>query len=377
MSSKRRAWSRRERGAAWTRRWPGAAFALLAGAESASAQTAQRDIVEALENTEERIDVVTAKLIELGDKALELLPILGVALVVIIVFWLIARLVTWGDLLFRWIDNALVRDMVRQVTRVIIVGAGILIALELLNATALVGAALGTAGVAGIALGFAFRDIAENYLAGILLSVRQPFAPNDLVSIDGEEGKVIRLTARATVLLTLAGNHLRIPNARVFKAVLLNYTRNPLRRLDFEVGVGVDEDLVRAQTIGRDVLSEMDAVIPEPPPLALIEKLADSSVVIHLSAWFDQRTTDYFKARSEAIRVVKAAYDDAGIEMPEPIYRVYTKEAAKRTGEPETRPAAEQLEAGDTAADDRLDVQVESERAAEGPDLLDEDAPHE
>ncbi len=364
-------------GVAWSRRWLGAAFAVLASAESARAQTAQRDMAEALENTEERIDVVTAKLIELGDKALEFLPLFGVALVVIIVFWLIARLVTWGDLLFRWIDNGLVRDMVRQVTRVIIVGAGILIALELLNATALVGAALGTAGVAGIALGFAFRDIAENYLAGILLSVRQPFAPNDLVSIDGEEGKVIRLTARATVLLTLDGNHLRVPNARVFKAVLVNYTRNPLRRLDFEVGVGVDEDLVRAQKIGRDVLSEMDAVIREPPPMALIERLADSTVVIHLYAWFDQRTTDYFKARSEAIRVVKAAYDDAGIEMPEPIYRVYTKEAAKSPAQQETHPAAEQLEAGDTAADDLLDVQVESERAAEGPDLLDEDAPHE
>ncbi len=219
---------------------------------------AGQELSEAIENTGERIAVVEDKISVLGDRALEQLPLFGVALITIVVFWILATLLTKGDWLFRWIENRFAGDMVRHLTRIALVGVGVLIALELLNATALVGAALGAAGVVGVAVGFAFRDIMENYLAGILLSMRHPFERNDFVSIDGNEGKVVRLTSRATVLLTFAGNHLRIPNSKVFKTVLLNYTRNPFRRLDFQVSIGVNEDLMAAQKLGVDALSSMD-----------------------------------------------------------------------------------------------------------------------
>jgi small-conductance mechanosensitive channel len=279
--------------------------------------------------------------------------------------------------LFRWIKNSFVRDMARQFTRFVFFAVGVLLALELLNATALVGATLGAAGVVGIAVGFAFRDIIENYLAGLLLSVRHPFEPNDLVSIGGEEGKVVRLTSRATTLLTLAGNHVRIPNSTVFKSVLVNFSRNPLRRIDFEVGVASTEDLAAVQELGVGVISSIDAVLDEPPPLCLVERLGDSSVTLHVYAWLDQRETDFFKARSEAIRVVKTAFDDAGVDTRSPIYQVIMQPDEERPETEVARPAVEPIEVGDTAADAGLDEQVESERAAEGPDLLDVDAPHE
>lgn len=351
---------------------------LLGLAQPAHAQNgrARQELAESLENTSARIDVVREDFAQLGERWLEFLPLLTLALVTVALFWALAQLLTKSDFLFRWIDNRFLRDMVRHLTRIAMIALGLLIALELLDATALVGAALGAAGVVGIAVGFAFRDIIENYLAGLLLSMRHPFEPNDFVSIDGNEGKVVRLTSRATVLLTLAGNHLRIPNAKVFKAVLVNYTQNPLRRLDFVVGIGVNEDLATAQQLGAEALTAMDAIMDEPPPLALIERLGDSSVSIHFYAWVDQRRTDFFKAQSEAIRIVKSAFDEAGIEMPAPIYQVQLGrelEAPARMA----RPPAKSLEPGDTASDVRLDEQVESERAAQGPDLLDEEAPRE
>lgn len=360
-----------------------ASFVTLARATKARAEkeggeeTVQRELAEAIENTSERIDVVSERLAELGDRALELLPLLGVAFVTVLVFWILARLLTKGDWLFRWIDNGFLRDTARHLTRITVVAVGVLLALELLDATALVGATLGAAGVVGIAVGFAFRDIVENYLAGLLLSMRHPFQPNDFVSIDGDEGKVVRLTSRATILLTLAGNHLRIPNSKVFKAVLVNYTQNPLRALDFEVSVGVNEDLAAVQKRGIDVLASMDALLKEPPPRALIERFGDSSVPVHFFAWVDQRETDYFKAKSEAMRLVKTAFDASGIEMPEPIYQVFVKQDAKSPAEQVVQPSAEIMTQGDTAADDRLDAQIDLERAEGGPDLLDEEAPHE
>lgn len=354
-----------------------ALFFPLARAARAQEHGAPKELAEALENTSKRIDVLGDKLTQLGDRALELLPLLVIAVLTVAVFTLIAHFLTKGEWLFRWIDNRFVRDMARQFTRIVLIGSGVLIALELLDATALVGATLGAAGVAGIAIGFAFRDIAENHLAGILLSLRHPFEPNDFVSIDGAEGKVVRLTSRATILLTLAGNHLRIPNSKVYKAVLVNYTQNPLRRIDFEVGVGVGEELAPAQKLGIAALSAMDAIEDEPPPLALIEGLGASSVSVHFYAWVDQRNTDFFKAQSEAIRLVKCAFDDAGIEMPAPIYQVELSREVERAAPTAARAPAMPAEAGDTAADVRLDAQVESERAAQGPDLLDEEAPRE
>jgi small-conductance mechanosensitive channel len=187
---------------------------------------------------------------------------------------------------------------------------------------------------------------------------------------------VVRLTSRATVLLTLEGNHLRIPNAKVFKAVLLNYTRNPMRQFHFEIDVGVTEDLVEAQSRGVETLANMGSVLEEPAPFGLIQELGASSVKIRFHAWVDQSTTDFFKARSEGIRLVKAAFDEADIEMPEPIYRVYMREEQPSPSQEETHPEVALVE-GDTAADDQLELQVEGERAAEGPDLLDQEAPRE
>lgn len=358
--------------------WAAGCLALSASVR-ASAQEGgpQKEIAEALENTHERVDVVGSRLAEIGDQALDLLPLLGVALTVVVLSSLVARLVTGSDWLFRWIKNRFLRDLVRQLTAIALVAMGVLIALELLDATALVGATLGAAGVVGIAVGFAFRDIIENYLAGLLLGMRRPFAPNDYVAIDGDEGRVVRLTSRATVLLTLEGNHLRIPNAKVFKAVLLNYTRNPLRQFHFIVEVGVNEDLVRAQELGCRTLAKMDAVLDQPPPFALIQELGSSSVPIRFHAWVDQTSTDFFKAQSEGIRLVKSALDEGKVEMPEPIYRVYLQEALPSPSQEVVEPATTVQEEGDTSADLQFDRQVEAERAEGGPDLLDEDAPQE
>src|SRR5690606_38235322 len=109
----------------------------------------------------------------------------------------------------------------------------------------------------GIILGFAFREIIENYLASLLLSLRRPFWANDHVLINNQEGKVIRMTSRDTILMTLEGNHLRLPNSIVFKAEILNYTRNPLRRFDFAVGLDVNEDIAAAVELGRTELAQV------------------------------------------------------------------------------------------------------------------------
>jgi small conductance mechanosensitive channel len=111
------------------------------------------------------------------------------------------------------------------------------------------------------------------------------------VVIDGQEGIVVALTSRATILMTLDGNHLHLPNALVFRSVMLNYTRNPSRRFEFDIGVGVQEDLIQAQLIGTQELQHLVGVMDDPPPRALIQSLGDSNVQLRFRGWAAQLTT--------------------------------------------------------------------------------------
>lgn len=311
------------------------------------------------------------------------LPMLLLALLVVCLSLLIGRWLSRRALVARLTDrNPLLRELSRTSVRWAVALVGVLIALEILDATALVGAVLGTAGVLGVALGFAFKDTLENYLAGILMSLRQPFAARDYVVIDGNEGTVIALTSRATILMTPDGNHLRLPNALVFRSVTLNYTRNPSRRFSFDVGIGVNEDLLCAQAIGVDVMKDLDGVMQQPPPRAFIAALGDSNVRVRYLAWVDQRSHDYSMVRSEGIRRVKRALEEAAMDLPEPIYRVQISDRSALPTASKTRATAASVPPNEAAVDTKshpdLALQIDQDLLENGVrDLLDANAPRE
>jgi small-conductance mechanosensitive channel len=339
-------------------------------------------VTEVLNDLEIETDVLeqVGALQETMSRAAKFAPVIGFALVVLLLFvglsWLVGR---WDSMFSRVSPNRFVQDMLRSGVRIALVLTGVVLALHIVDATAIAGALVGTAGVAGIAIGFAFKDLVENYMASVLLSLRQPFEPNDHVDIDGFEGKVVRLTSRATVLMTLDGNHIRIPNGRVFKGVILNYTRNPRRRFDFTIGVAAEADLAAAREVGVSVLRRMPGVLDDPAPSSVIVEVGDSSVPIRYFGWVDQRTTDFGPARSESIRLVKEGLEAAGIELPEPIYRVRTEpfQATKPT-RPATTPDL-QLRTDISMKSDPIIDQIDEEREAsdDESDLLDTDAPRE
>lgn len=329
------------------------------------------------------MDAVLQRLLEECYSLLAALPLFLLALVVVGVFWLVGSWLARRQMLDLVAQrNPFLRELTRTTVRWVVSLIGVLIALEIMDATALVGAVLGTAGVMGVALGFAFKSTMENYLAGILMSLRQPFSPKDHVTIDGNEGIVVALTSRATILMTLDGNHLRLPNALVFSSVMLNYTRNPSRRFAFDVGIGVNEDLVRAQQIGVEVLGTLDGVMETPPPRAYITALGDSNVQIRYHAWVDQRSHDFASVKSEGIRLVKLALEAAEMDMPEPIYRVQLSERNVTTSPINAAPPAPEQDSDSPAVDTRVQADLDEQIAADqrkrgSEDLLDPSAPKE
>ncbi len=355
--------------------------------------TESRDLRERMMRMLKRLEV------QLGN-FVGYLPLLLVAGVVVVLSWWIANLVARSERLTRrFARNPFLRDLARQVVRIGIIGAGLLMALEVLDASTLVGSLLGAAGVLGLAVGFALRDTVENYIASLLLSLRQPFSRDDLVSIEGREGRVVRLTSRATILMTLDGNHVRIPNAHVYKAVIVNYTRNPKRRFQFDVGVDTEQNLAAAQVLAATTLAQMEGVLDDPPPVCTVEQLGDSNVILRVFGWMNQADAEFVKVRSEAIRLVKGAFDRAGVVMPEPIYNVRfgqfpaalgsatvsagaTSTAPREDRQPAASAAikentAEPARAIDIAPRDELDDQIAADRQTAEEDLLRQHAPKE
>ena len=193
--------------------------------------------------------------------------------------------------------------------------------------------------------------------------------------------------------MTLDGNHLRIPNATVFKAIILNYTRNPERRFDFELGVDADDDPITAIDTGVNAMKALDFVLKEPPPIGFIRVVGDSNIVIFFAAWIDQRNTDFAKSRSLAVAAAKAALENAGFALPEPIYRLRfdanappaltalanegATEAAP-TEKPKARAVSAVSEAQNVAPDKHLEEKVVEERLEDPTnDLLSHNAPVE
>ncbi|MEO1364583.1 MAG: mechanosensitive ion channel family protein, partial [Pseudomonadota bacterium] len=236
-----------------------------------------------------RLNPAVERFLARMQQMIALVPLATVALIAFIL------VVSFGVILARmrypWdriAPNAFIADIYRQIIRILFLVGGVVVALDILGATALLGTILGAAGIVGLAIGFAVRDTVENFIASIMLSIRQPFRPNDTVEIEGDIGKVIRLTSRATILLSFDGNHIRIPNATVFKSRIVNYTRNDERRFLVDLGVAYDTDLARAQALALETVRALPFVLDAPEPSVWIEELGDSAVIIKVAAWIAQ-----------------------------------------------------------------------------------------
>lgn len=301
---------------------------------------------------------------KIRTRSLELLalsPLLLVALLLVFASsWLgrfVARRLHWLRL---HTENPYMAGVLRALVRSLITLAGVLLALDLLNATTLVGAVLGSAGMVGLVMGFAFKDIAENYIASVLLSMRRPFSPGDHVRIDAHEGKVMALTSRATMLMTLDGNELRLPNSLVFKAVTLNFSSNPRRRFGFEVTIDGAESIWDARGLALSQIASVPGVLEEPGPSCGVKEYGPGGVVLQLNAWVDQRESDLGRTRSEAIRRVKGEFGRAGIEGPRTVHHVVTlpaTPAASTAGAPREKEPVRGV-SEDTSVDRDIDAQI-------------------
>jgi small-conductance mechanosensitive channel len=189
--------------------------------------------------------------------------------------------------------------------------------LKVSNLTGLALTVLGGTGIVGIILGFASRDIVENFLASFFLSLHRPFRTGDYIAVSGSEGIVQSLNTRSTVLLTLEGALVQVPNGMVFKDKITNLSASPSRRAEFTVGIGHDSPISEVQTLILEVLTTHSGVLSSPEPLVLVDSLGAATVNLRCLYWFDTKTYSPIKIRSALLRLTKNKLLESGISLPD------------------------------------------------------------
>lgn len=275
-----------------------------------------------LERFNESFGKLIAKLGEWLDAIVVMLPNLVLAALVLGISLLAARY------LKKVTQKALVRTgangTVVSVLTNIIVAAFMLISLfvvlNILNLDDALTALLGTAGVAGLAVGLALQDPLVNLFSGVLMSVKDYYKVGDLIETNGYFGKILKITLRSTVILTPQGQEVIIPNKEVLQNPMINFSHNGRRRIDISCGVAYGDDLERVKEIAVNAI-EKDLKFNDSKPVELFfNEFGDSSINFTLRFW--KRVTaqaDFLEAQSQAIIALKKAFDKEGITIPFPI----------------------------------------------------------
>ncbi|MDQ6892290.1 MAG: mechanosensitive ion channel [Acidobacteriota bacterium] len=318
------------------------------------------------------------------------LPLLAVGLLILALSAGFGVLTAKGtrEFLRKRIRARILRNVVAAAAGGLVFLLGTYIVLRVSGLTQLALTVVGGTGLVGLAVGIAFRDITENFLASIFLSIQRPFETSDLIEVSGVTGYVQQLNMRTTVLMALDGNLVQIPNASVYKSNLRNFTTNANRREDFVVGIGYDDAIDEAQEIARKVLVDHPAVLNDPEPLVLADSLGKSTVNLRVYFWINGREHSWLKVRSSVIRLVKRAFQKSGISMPDearevvfprgvPVTMVEAKSEKRRDGRKEgpTRDgdAVEKAETVSTKAEAGLkseadDLEQQAQQARPLPD---------
>ena len=247
------------------------------------------------------------------------LPGLALGLVIMAAFILLAPHIAKVLVkpLTRTTTSPLLRSVIQRSVSLVLILLGIYLFLFLAGLTGFAIAVVSGTGVVGLILGFAFRDIAENFISSLLLTIQRPFRIGDIVQINDFTGIIQKVTARATTLVDFDGNHIQIPNATIYKGVIKNLTANPLMRGQFVIGVGYDADIQHAQQMAQEITSAQDNVLTDPEPQILIDELGPSTYNIKVYFWVDVEKTSVLKMASVLMRKITQAFLEANISMPD------------------------------------------------------------
>ena len=283
----------------------------------------------------EAYDIVAEQINNWIKIGIEAFPNVIIALIVIIFFYFISRLVrSVLTKIFNRLTtgNTPTIRLISKFGQFVVNSIGVFLALGALNLDKTLTSLLAGAGVMGLAFGFAFKETLSDYISGTLISVKQPYVPGEIIETNGYFAKVQSINLRATVLETFSGQMVVIPNSMIFAKPIINYTRLGKRRVEIEIGVSYNEDLKKVKTITLAVLAKHGFVLSDPPAQFFYRNFGASAIELELRYWVNYPgDIEFLEARSQSIEEIHQAFQENGIIIPFPIRTVHLNDLGRKS----------------------------------------------
>ena len=252
----------------------------------------------------------------------ERLPLLIIALCVFFIFYLISKIFKKAVAKFIQKDSSEHQNLITVFKRLggaVIIFLGLLVALVIAIPGFSAGELIGALGIGSVAIGFAFKDIFQNLLSGILLLINEPFRVGDQIITGDYEGTVERIEIRATHIKTYDSRRVVIPNSQLYTSPVMVNTAYAHRRLEAEIGIGYGDDIERARSAMLDVLANLENVLKDPAPSVINVSLGDSAIILR-ARWYVSSSDQASKVGSidKVLTKIKYRLDADGIDMPYP-----------------------------------------------------------
>lgn len=265
---------------------------------------------------------ILAKLESWLEKITAMLPNLILAIFCFIIFFNLARLARRlsARVISKAVEDISIQRLLTQLVYYLCLSIGVFVVLEILELDKAVTSLIAGLGVVGIALGFAFQDIAANFIGGVILAFKKPFNIGDVVEIDGTIGALDRTDFRLTVIRTFQGQEVYIPNKDVIQKKIINYSITGERRIDLKIGISYGEDLEQVQQITVDAIKTVEGVRTDKDIVFDYYGFGDSSVNYNLRFWITfPGEPNILTITNQVFIAIKKAYDNHDITIPFPI----------------------------------------------------------
>ena len=276
-------------------------------------------------STLEPVGILTTQLLDMGRGVIAMLPNILIASVLLLATWGLARFASLiAEKLTKGADlRPSLRELIELSVRITIWAVGLLVSATVLLPNLTLSSIVAGLGIGTVAIGFAFKDIFENFLAGVLLMLREKMRIGDYIECEGVEGKVEHISLRETHIRRLSNELTVVPNSVLFKNPVEILTDKDKRRFEIIVGVSYDTDLEEAAKVIEEAIAGSDAVDTDQPTEVFATEFNSSSVDFRVRWWSGPTQRDLHTSRDSVVRRIKAALDSAGIEIPFP-YRTHT-----------------------------------------------------
>lgn len=280
------------------------------------------DTLSVVSSMEKASTIVIQKLDGWLEDAIAMFPNFVVAVIVIVLFYFLSKLVKLllGKALHTFMDNQSIIQLTLTLTGALIMLLALLVALNILQLQQTVTSILAGVGLIGLALSFAFQDMAGNFIAGVAMAVKSPVNVGDIIESNDLEGTVTHIGLRATTIETPQGQDIVIPNRLIYQNPYKHYTIHHTRRIDLEVGVSYGDDLEKVERITKEAVASIDYLQKEKGVKLYYQEFGDSSINFVIMYWVTFNSyQDYLQAVSDGIKRIKKAYNDNDIMIPFPI----------------------------------------------------------